>query len=423
MHDERSKELFRRALARIPGGVNSPVRAWSAVGGSPRFVASAQGARIRDVDGREYVDYVGSWGPMILGHRHPSVIAAIEEALARGTSFGACTELEVRLAERICELVPSIERVRLVSSGTEATMSALRVARAATGRKFVVKFAGCYHGHADGLLVRAGSGATTFGAPDSPGVPQEIAGLTRLARFNDLSSVEEACDGDTAAIIVEPVAANMGVVAPEPGFLPGLREIADRHGALLVFDEVITGFRVALGGYQSLCGVRPDLTCLGKILGGGLPVGAYGGSAGVMDQVAPQGAVYQAGTLSGNPLAVAAGLATLERLVADPPYERLERLSARLEQGLARAASGERACVRRAGSILTLFLGLEAVRDYDDARTADTRRFGEVFQGLLDQGVWIAPSQFEAWFVSAAHTEDEVERTIAAAGEVFSASC
>jgi glutamate-1-semialdehyde 2,1-aminomutase len=412
MNEDKSTELFRRALACIPGGVNSPVRAWSAVGGAPRFVQSAAGARIRDVDGREYVDFVGSWGPMILGHQHPAVIDAIRRALANGTSFGASTELEVRLAERICELVPSVERVRLVSSGTEATMSAIRVARAATGRRSIIKFAGCYHGHSDGLLVRAGSGATTFGIPDSPGVPSEIAGLTRVARYNDLDSVAELSDSDTAAIIVEPVAGNMGVVPPEAGFIAGLRKLADDCGAVLIFDEVISGFRSALGGYQSVCGVRPDLTCMGKILGGGLPVGAYGGSAALMAHIAPAGGVYQAGTLSGNPLAAAAGLATLEELVRNPPYDRLERISARLEAELRAALEGRGACVQRVGSLLTVFFGVDQVRHYDDALRADTRAFALFFKGMLEEGIWLPPSQYEAWFVSAAHTEADVAWTM-----------
>jgi glutamate-1-semialdehyde 2,1-aminomutase len=399
--------------------VNSPVRAWSAVGGSPRFVASASGSTIRDVDGNDYVDYVGSWGPMILGHAHPAVVAEIERASRAGTSFGAPTELEVTLAEKVCELVPGVERVRLVSSGTEATMSALRLARAATGRKAIVKFAGCYHGHADGLLVRAGSGATTFGVPDSPGVPPEIANLTRIATFNDLESVERLADSDTAAIIVEPVVGNMGVVPPAPGFLEGLRTLASRAGALLIFDEVITGFRVALGGYQSVCGVIPDLTCMGKILGGGLPVGAYGGRADVMDRIAPAGGVYQAGTLSGNPLACAAGLATLERLAADPPYERLDALGKRLEHGLRGALAQRVGCVQRVGSLLTLFFGVTQVARYDDALKSDTRRFGEFFRGMLERGVWLPPSQFEAWFLSTAHSEAQIDSTIAAAEDVL----
>jgi glutamate-1-semialdehyde 2,1-aminomutase len=356
---------------------------------------------------------------MILGHGHPKVRLAIEKALARGTSFGASTESEVLLAERICELVPSVERVRLVSSGTEATMSAIRLARAATGRPAIIKFAGCYHGHADGLLVRAGSGATTFGVPDSPGVPPQIAELTRVARYNDVSSAAALCDADVAAIIVEPVAGNMGVVPPQPGFLEGLRELADRSGALLIFDEVISGFRCGLGGYQGESGLRPDLTCLGKILGGGLPLAAYGGSAELMAHISPGGGVYQAGTLSGNPLAAAAGLATLETLVSDPPYARLESAGKRLERGLLAALGQRRGCVQRVGSLLTLFFGPSSVRSYDDALTADTGAFGKFFRGMLERGFWIPPSQFEAWFVSAAHTDADIDRAVEAAANVI----
>jgi glutamate-1-semialdehyde 2,1-aminomutase len=350
------------------------------------------------------------------------VLAAVSDALARGTSFGAPTEGEIELAKAITRFVPSIERVRLVSSGTEATMSALRVARAATGRDAIIKFAGCYHGHSDGLLVRAGSGATTLGIPDSPGVPRAIAELTRVARYNDLASVEQLADRDLAAIIVEPAAGNMGVVPAQPGFLQGLRRIADRNGAVLVFDEVISGFRLAKGGAQELSGIRPDLTCLGKVIGGGLPVGAYGGRADLMEQLAPKGAVYQAGTLSGNPLAVAAGLATLNLLEAAPPYEKLERLGARLEQGLSRALGSRPGCVQRVGSLLTLFFGVERVRDYDDALHADTGRFEKFFQAMLAEGVWLPPSQFEAWFLSTAHTEMEIDATIAAVERALAAS-
>ena len=406
----------------MPGGVSSPVRAWSAVGGSPRFVASAEGARITDVDGNTYLDYVGSWGPMILGHRAAPVVAAVEAALAHGTSFGAPTELEVELAERVCQLVPSVEMLRFVSSGTEAAMSALRLARAATGRSAIVKFAGCYHGHADGLLVRAGSGATTFGAPDSPGVPADIARLTRIATFNDIRSVEQVCDVDTAAIIVEPVAGNMGVVAPAPGFLAELRALATSCGALLVFDEVISGFRLAPGGYQEISGVLPDLTCLGKILGGGLPLGAYGGSRELMSRIAPAGGVYQAGTLSGNPLAVAAGLAALDTLANERPYAWLESLAARLASGITSALGSRTGCVQRVGSMLTLFFGVRAVGSYDDAISADTARFARFFRALLDEGVWIPPSQFEAWFVSTAHEEADIDRTVKAVERALDAS-
>ena len=422
MSSRKSDSLRSEADALIPGGVNSPVRAWKAVGGATRFVRSGAGSHITDVDGRTYLDFVGSWGPLIHGHAHPRVLAAVSEALARGTSFGAPTEGEVVLAKTITAFVPSIERVRLVNSGTEATMSALRVARAATGRDAIIKFAGCYHGHADGLLVRAGSGATTLGIPDSPGVPRAVAELTRVAKYNDLASLEAVADRDVAAIIVEPAAGNMGVVPADPGFLLGLRAVADRIGAVLIFDEVISGFRLAKGGAQELCGVRPDLTCLGKVIGGGLPVGAYGGRADLMDQLAPRGAVYQAGTLSGNPLAVAAGLATLELLDADPPYDRLEQLGARLEQGLRGALRGRIGCVQRVGSILTLFFGVERVRDYEDALKADTARFERFFQAMLAEGFWLPPSQFEAWFLSAAHTTEEIDATIAAVGRAVAAS-
>lgn len=422
MAPRTSEELRAEADRLIPGGVNSPVRAWKAVGGSTRFVQSGYGSHITDVDGRTYLDFVGSWGPLIHGHAHPRVLEAVSEALARGTSFGAPTVGEIELARAITRFVPSIERVRLVNSGTEATMSAIRVARAATGRDAVIKFAGCYHGHADGLLVRAGSGATTLGIPDSPGVPQAIAELTRVARYNDLASVEKVADRDVAAIIVEPAAGNMGVVPADSDFLPGLRAIADRIGAVLIFDEVISGFRLAKGGAQERSGVRPDLTCLGKVIGGGLPVGAYGGRADLMDQLAPRGAVYQAGTLSGNPLAVAAGLATLQMLEGDPPYERLERLGGRLEEGVRRALGSRRGCVQRVGSLMTLFFGVDRVRDYDDALQADTARFERFFRAMLAESVWLPPSQFEAWFISTVHTEEEIDMTTAAAERAIAAS-
>jgi len=422
MASQISDSLRLEADAIIPGGVNSPVRAWKAVGGKTRFVKSGAGSHITDVDGRTYLDFVGSWGPLIHGHAHPAVLAAVAQALSRGTSFGAPTEGEIVLARAISRFVPSIERVRLVNSGTEATMSALRVARAATGRDAIIKFAGCYHGHADGLLVRAGSGATTLGVPDSPGVPRAIAELTRVATYNDLGSVEQVADRDVAAIIVEPAAGNMGVVPADPGFLRGLRTLADRIGAVLIFDEVISGFRLAKGGAQELVGVRPDLTCLGKVIGGGLPVGAYGGRADLMDQLAPRGAVYQAGTLSGNPLAVAAGLATLQLLEDDPPYEQLERLGAKLEKGLNNALSGRSGCVQRAGSLLTLFFGVDRVCNYDDALKADTRRFERFFRAMLAEGFWLPPSQFEAWFLSTAHTEAEIDAAVAAAARAMSTS-
>jgi glutamate-1-semialdehyde 2,1-aminomutase len=417
-----SDTLRQEAEKRIPGGVNSPVRAWKAVGGATRFVQRADGARVTDVEGRTYLDFVGSWGPLIHGHAHPRILRAIAEALERGTSFGASTPGEVELAEAIGEFFPSVESVRLVSSGTEATMSALRLSRAATGRPAIVKFAGCYHGHSDGLLVRAGSGATTLGVPDSPGVPEPIAKLTRIARYNDLESVARVCDAEVAAIIVEPVAGNMGVVPPVEGFLSGLRALANHVGALLVFDEVISGFRLAKGGAQELYGVRPDLTCLGKIIGGGLPVGAYGGRRDLMNLLAPAGPVYQAGTLSGNPLAVAAGKATLELLAEDPPYERLDALGAKLEAGLRRALGARGGCVQRVGSMLTLFFGVDRVRDYDEALQADTARFRRFFASMLEQGFWLPPSQFEAWFLSTAHRDADVTATIEAAARAIAAS-
>jgi len=413
---------FDRARRAIPGGVNSPVRAWSAVGGAPRFVNSASGCRIRDVDGREYIDYIGSWGPMVAGHAAPSVIEAVVESARHGTSFGAATPREVEFAERICARFPSIQRLRSVSSGTEATMSALRLARAATGRDAIVKFAGCYHGHSDGLLVRAGSGAMTHGVPDSPGVPASVVNLTRVARFNDLDSVRAVCDTEVAAVIVEPVAGNMGVVPPAPGFLEGLREITTSCGALLIFDEVMTGLRLGRAGYQSLCDVKPDLTTLGKIIGGGMPLAAYGGRADLMDRISPQGPVYQAGTLSGNPVAVAAGMATLDLLEGEAPYVRLEESSAYLARGLVEAMGSRAGCIQRVGSMLTIFFGPSVVRDYDDAITCDTVRFGRFFGALIDAGVWIPPSQFEAWFVSLAHTHADLDATIASVAKALAAS-
>jgi glutamate-1-semialdehyde 2,1-aminomutase len=398
------------------------VRAWSSVGGAPRFVASASGSRIRDVEGREYIDYIGSWGPMVAGHAPPPVIAAITETARRGTSFGAATALEVEFAERICARFESIDSVRAVTSGTEATMSALRLARAATGRDAIVKFAGCYHGHTDSLLVRAGSGAMTHGVPDSPGVPKSVVDLTRVARFNDLESVRAVCDRDVAAVIVEPVAGNMGVVPPQTGFLEGLREITSSCGALLIFDEVMTGLRLGPAGYQSVTSVRPDLTTLGKIIGGGLPLAAYGGRRDLMQQVSPAGPVYQAGTLSGNPLAVAAGMATLDLLEGERPYRRLDEASAYLAAGLRGVMGTRPGCVQRAGSMLTLFFGPAAVRNFDEAASCDTERFGRFFRALVDEGVWIPPSQFEAWFVSLAHSRADLDVTISAIDRALRAS-
>jgi glutamate-1-semialdehyde 2,1-aminomutase len=409
-----SDALFDRAQRVMPGGVNSPVRAFRAVGGSPFFVGRGEGARIVDADGRSYLDFLGSWGPLILGHAAPVVVEAVSEALRRGTSYGAPTPGEVEMAEAITAAFPSMEMLRLVSSGTEAAMSAIRLARGATGRDVIVKFDGCYHGHADSLLVKAGSGGATFGIPDSLGVPAALAALTLTAPYNDLEAMRRLFrdrGGEVAAVIVEPVAGNMGVVPPRSGFLAGLRELCTAHGALLIFDEVITGFRVARGGAQALYGVRPDLTCLGKIIGGGLPVGAYGGARPLMSRVAPLGAVYQAGTLSGNPLAVAAGLATIRALAEPGVYERLERLGRQLERGMtdAAASAGIPLTVNRVGSMLTAFFTEGPVTDYASAKRADTKRYANFFHGMLEQGVFLAASQFEAAFVSLAHSERDLE--------------
>ena len=419
-----SKRLFEKAMRVIPGGVNSPVRAFHGVGGEPFFVARGEGARLWDVDGRAYVDFLGSWGPLILGHAARPVVEAIVEAAGRGTSYGAPTPLEVEMAEAITAAYPSIELVRLVSSGTEAAMSAIRLARGATGRPLLLKFDGCYHGHADSLLVKAGSGGATFSIPDSAGVPGPLAQLTLTAPFNDLDAVDahfRERGGEIAAVIVEPVAGNMGVVEPRPGFLEGLREVTRAHGTLLIFDEVITGFRVAYGGAQQLYGVRPDLTCLGKIIGGGLPVGAYGGSRQLMSHVAPLGTVYQAGTLSGNPLAVAAGLATLRQLQAPGVYATLEARGAQLARGLEAGAekAGVPLTVNRVGSMLTGFFCSGAVTDYASAKRADTTRYAKFFHAMLGRGVFLAPSQFEAAFVSLAHSEADLEHAARAAAEAL----
>jgi glutamate-1-semialdehyde 2,1-aminomutase len=421
---DRSAALFEAAQALLPGGVNSPVRAFRAVGGTPRFIARGKGASVWDADGNRYIDYLGSWGPLIAGHAHPGVVAAITEAAERGTSYGAPTEAEVELARLVSTAFPSIDLVRFVSSGTEAAMSALRVARAFTRRDIVLKFDGGYHGHADGLLVQAGSGPLTLGMPDSPGVPGSAAASTLSLPYNDVQAVHAAFEAhpeQIAAVIVEPVAGNMGVVPPQPGFLQHLRELTRQYGALLIFDEVITGFRVALGGAQALYNLAPDLTCLGKILGGGLPVGAYGGRREIMELVAPLGPVYQAGTLSGNPVAMAAGIATLRLLAESGVYEHLEALAARLTDGLASAAraAGVPYTANRVGSMFTGFFCDGPVTDYASAKRADTRRYAAFFHAMLDRGVYLAPSQFEAGFISLAHTADHVEATLQAASAAF----
>ena len=419
MPASESTRLFNRARRVLPGGVNSPVRAFGAVGGRPPFIERARGARLYDVDGRSYVDYVMSWGPLIHGHAPPELIRALRSAAGRGTSFGAPTAREVELGRLVRRLVPSIERVRFVNSGTEATMSAVRVARAATGRERIVKFAGCYHGHGDAFLVQAGSGATTLGVPTSPGVPPATAADTLIADYNDVESAARLCrahDGTIAAVIVEPIAGNMGVVPPADGFLDGLRGLCDEHGAVLIFDEVISGFRASRGGAQAVYGVLPDLTCLGKIIGGGLPVGAYGGRADLMERVAPAGPVYQAGTLSGNPLAMTAGIWALSKLSA-PLYRGLDKLGRRLAEGLREAAREAEVAltVNTAGSVLTPFFTAGPVTDYASATAADAERYAAFFRGMLRRGVYPPPSQFEGWFLSAAHTERDVDRTVRAA--------
>ncbi len=422
MRWNRSIELMESAKERIPGGVNSPVRAFKKVGTTPPFISSGQGSRLRDVDGNEYIDFVNSWGPFIFGHAHPRVVEAVRKALERGTSFGAPTELELRMAELVCAMVPSVEMTRMVNSGTEAAMSAVRLARAATGRDILIKFDGCYHGHGDSFLIKAGSGALTFGVPDSPGVPSHVAADTLVANYNDLSSVEALFETNrerVAAVIVEPIAGNMGVIPPAPGFLEGLRTICTREGTLLIFDEVITGFRVARGGAQELYGITPDLTVLGKIIGGGLPAASYGGRRDLMEQMAPVGPVYQAGTLSGNPLALSAGLAQLELLEEQKPWNRLEETSKRLEAGI-RETLKELALdltVNRVGSMMTLFFRPPEVREMADVGQSDTRRHASYFRAMLERGIYLAPSQFEALFVSTAHTDEDIEKTLEAGRE------
>ena len=424
MKTDASRGLMQRARTVIPGGVNSPVRACRAVGNDPLFIARAEGCRIFDVDGNAFIDYVGSWGPMILGHRHPAVVEALSRALSYGTSYGAPTEAEVELAQMVIAAVPSVEMVRMVNSGTEATMSAIRLARGATGRDKIIKFDGCYHGHADSLLVDAGSGVATLSIPGSPGVPASFVDCTLSLPFNDAQTVADimADQGDRiAAIIVEPVAGNMGLVAPKEGFLEALRGVCDRYGTILIFDEVMTGFRVAYGGAQSLYNIRPDLSCFGKIIGGGLPVGAYGGRLDLMEQIAPQGPVYQAGTLSGNPLAMAAGIATLRQIAGPGFYEGLEQKAHKLETGLAAAAAnaGITVSTARVGSMLGLYFCKGPVQNFSDAKTSNLERFAEYYRGMRDKGIYLAPSQFEALFISSAHDAAAIDQTIAAAREVF----
>lgn len=415
----RSTEVFRRAVKKIPGGVNSPVRAWKAVGGKPLIIHRGNGSHVFDADGKRYIDYVGSWGPLILGHANPRIVRVVKNRAARGFTFGAPTEPEVELAEFVSRLIPSIESLRVVSSGTEAAMSAVRLARAFTGRHKIIKFDGCYHGHSDGMLVKAGSGIATLGLPDSPGVPEAFARETLTATYNDITSVQrifEASESEIAAVIVEPVCGNMGVIPPVGGFLAGLREITRKSGALLIFDEVITGFRVALGGAQSLFHVKPDLTCLGKILGGGFPLAAFGGRRKIMNLLAPSGPVYQAGTLSGNPIAVSAGLETLKLLSKNRAYEILEEKSRSLEAGFRAILDeyGIHAACNRVGSMMTVFFGVEQVRNADDARQCDRKKFARFFHGMLKRGVYLPPAPFESMFVSLAHSSADLDATIRA---------
>ena len=418
-----SEQLFAVAQTLMPGGVNSPVRAFRGVGGTPRFIKSASGATITDVDGNTYVDYVGSWGPMILGHADEEVVAAIQEVAAKGTSFGAPTELEISLAQEVIDAVPSIEMVRMVSSGTEATMAAIRLARGVAGRTKLIKFEGCYHGHADSLLVKAGSGVATLGLPDSPGVPAALAQNTLTVPFNNAKALAEvfAEHDDIAAVIIEPVVGNMGCVPPRDGYLEAVRKLTRDHGALLIFDEVMTGFRIARGGAQERYGIAPDITTLGKIIGGGLPVGAYGGSREIMNHIAPAGPIYQAGTLSGNPLSMTAGLVTLRRLRDKSMYERLETTTQRLCEGLATAArdAGVTTVTNRVGSMWTSFFTGDPVVDWDSANKSDRQLYGKFFHSMLNEGVYLAPSQFEAAFVSLAHTDEIVEKTLEAARKSF----
>jgi glutamate-1-semialdehyde 2,1-aminomutase len=419
MSRKKSIGLYHRALGMIPGGVNSPVRAFKAIGIPPTFMERAKGSKIFDVDGNEYIDYVGSWGPMILGHAHPKIVAALKKAIPKGTSYGAPTPLEVELASKVKKAFPSMEMVRMVSSGTEAVMSAIRVARGYTGRTKIIKFEGCYHGHGDSLLVKAGSGATTFGIPDSLGIPEELAKHTLTAIYNDLESVKTLVTQfpeQIACIIVEPIAGNMGVVLPERGFLEGLRNICNEKGVLLIFDEVITGFRAAYGGAQAIYKIKADMTCLGKIIGGGLPVGAYGGKKGIMDKVSPLGGVYQAGTLSGNPLAMTAGITILELLKSKKIYQDLEKKTLYLTERISECVEerGIPFTLNHATGLFTLFFTEGPVKDYHTAKMSDTKRFAQFFIGMMEQGIYLPPSQFEAWFISLAHTQKDLDKTIEA---------
>ncbi len=425
MNQQRSEELFREAQCYLPGGVDSPVRAFKAVGGTPPFIVRGKGSKIYDVDGNQFIDYVGSWGPLILGHSHPQVVEALKNAVEKGTSFGAPTELEIILAKTISTAMPSIEMLRFVNSGTEATMSALRLARAYTNRDMIIKFAGGYHGHSDGLLVKAGSGVATLGIPDSPGVPSGYASNTLTAPYNDAKAIAQLFDRyskEIAAVIVEPVAANMGIVPPQPGFLESLRSLTKQFGSLLIFDEVITGFRVAYGGAQALYGITPDLTCLGKIIGGGLPVGAYGGRKELMEMMAPVGPVYQAGTLSGNPIAMTAGIETLKLLSQPGVYDQLEIKAAGLEKGIAVAVAkaGINIHVSRIASLVTVFFSSDPVIDYETARKADSASFSKFFHSLLAEGIYWPPSQFEAAFISLVHSDEDIQLTIRAIGKAVS---
>ncbi len=420
----KSKALFKKAVKLMPGGVNSPVRAFKAVGGNPLFISRAKGSKIYDVDGNEYIDYVLSWGPMIVGHAHPAVVGALRKAIEKGTSFGAPTALEVELAGMVIKAYPSMQKVRMVNSGTEATMSAIRAARGFTGRDKIIKFEGCYHGHADGLLVKAGSGAATFGVPDSPGVPKSYARNTITLPFNDQSALKTIIEKDwqeIACVIVEPVVGNIGCVLPKPGFLKALRALTKKYGIVLIFDEVMTGFRVSYGGAQARFGIKPDMTCLGKVIGGGLPVGAYGGKREIMEKIAPEGPVYQAGTLSGNPLAMTAGIETLKILSKKGVYDGLEERASELEVALKDAAKRSRTEVKfyRAGTMFcTYFTGREVI-DYESAKSSDTVKFGKFFTGMIERGINLAPSQFEAGFISMAHTRADIVKTARAAFEVF----